>query len=39
MERIKAWWWIATHPLKSIAIRRWVKAGGVPTPYEPKENA
>jgi hypothetical protein len=23
-ERIKAWWWITRHPLKSIAIRRWI---------------
>jgi len=25
-DRIKAWWWIARHPFKSAAIRRYVAA-------------
>lgn len=23
-DRIRAWWWIARHPIKSIAIRRYL---------------
>lgn len=24
-RKIVAWWWIARHPLKSLAIRRWLR--------------